>query len=208
MTVQPKHQHRVVRLLTGSLAALALTAGATAVGTAAAAPARAEAYHHTDPAHDVVDRQSTDATDTIPAPHQRTVDITRWNAAYRHSAVVSTMHVRDLVRGPWNAIWFLKTPDKDEYSLVLRHTDSGIEMGLLHNHQTVPCTGLAKQARYGKDTLSVSVPRSCLGKPRYVRVEPDTGLTDSAGHDYEDNGMRDGALNYTEIAYGPRLHRG
>jgi hypothetical protein len=205
MTTQSPRRRQSTRLLSGSLATLALAVGSTAV----AAPALAETYRHADPAHDAVDRQSTDATDTVPTPHNRSADLTRWTATHRHRTVTSTVHLRDVTHGQWAVGWLLQTPHTDtKWAVEVTHLDNSHGVALVRDHQRVPCDGLSRRIRFDRDTVRISVPRSCLGRPRWVQVDPASDAYDAAGHDFEDNGMRDGTLNYTDIAWSPRVHRG
>lgn len=182
-----------------------LTASFVALVVALPAPALAESTSHSDATQDVL-RYTSDGW--VPAPHNRTADITRFTAAHDRGAVTSTVHVRKLA-GQWNMIWFIRTSDKVRYDLGIVHYDGTRELKLMKDRQKVPCPGLTKKIRAGADEVTVSVPRTCLDKPRWVRVGPTAGALSADGSTtYSDNALLVGQINETSVAYGPRLSRG
>ena len=182
-----------------------LTASFVALLVALPTPALAESTSHADARQDVLRYTSNGY---VPAPHNRTADITRFTAAHQRDAVTSTVHVRKL-DGQWDMIWFLRTSDKVRYDVGIVHFDGTREFKLMKDRKKVPCPGLSKKIRAGADEVTVSVPRTCLDKPRWVRVGPTAGALGADGStQYVDNALLVGKINETSVAYGPRLSRG
>jgi hypothetical protein len=56
------------------------------------------------------------------------------------------------------------------------------------DRRTARCRGITHTVDYARETISVSVPRSCLGNPRWVQVTPGAVGMTPAGDVYVDNG--------------------
>jgi hypothetical protein len=70
-------------------------------------------------------------------------------------------------------------------------------------HKRVHC-GVRHTIDYLANTVVIKVPRSCLGKPRWVQVS-DEAISRTDSLIYVDQG---GAGSTEELVYGPRIRRG
>jgi hypothetical protein len=106
-----------------------------------------------------------------PAPARDHGDIAVFKVAHRSTAVVGTVKVRTLTRPDrlFGAVLQLRT-GQATYSVVVYRTKVGepfeaqFDGGGRHS-----CARLRYHLDYGRDTVKISVPRSCLGDPAWVR---------------------------------------
>lgn len=110
-----------------------------------------------------------------------TVDVIRAVAAHRPRVVTSLTRVLDLRRvgrfqefdtrilTPTNAfaVWVVARKDNRAGRHVLFSFDTG---------ERVRCPGLAHDIGYGTNRVTVSVPRTCIGKPNWVRLSLQNSL--------------------------------
>ena len=106
-----------------------------------------------------------------PAPARRHGDIAAFKVAHRDAAVVGTVTVRRLTRHDrfFGAVLQLRT-GQATYTAVVYRTAVGqpleaeFDGGGKH-----ACAGLRHHLDYRHDTVRISVPRTCLGHPAWVR---------------------------------------
>ncbi|WP_244929994.1 hypothetical protein [Nocardioides sp. W7] len=156
---------RVATLLT------ALTLLATPV--VAAGSAQAGSWSHRDAKGDVV-RGSAAGDGAVEDPSDQATDITRLKVNHGPGKVTVTLVVRDLKGGDHAVVGRLVTPEGDYSVTYLRSAD--LKMFTLTDDAAgadtpdVPCRGKRISFDASGDRIRITVPRTCLGSPKWVRV--------------------------------------
>lgn len=185
---------------------IAVLAGMT---LALPAPAGAESMRHRDARHDVVRAALDGPSDAAaePAPRNVNADILRVQVNHRRDRLTSTLTLRKLPTKNWVAAWEIRTDAPQLFQLDLFRYGNLKDFTLLRNGRDVTCPGLDKLIDAGNRTVWVSVPRSCLDNPRFVRVGVGVGA-ESGKSDFADDGLRDHGVNDEGALLGPKLRRG
>ncbi len=101
--------------------------------------------------------------------------------------------------------------NKLSYELVLFKSEGlGLAGGFgltTKRGKTIKCAGKSKEISVTDDLIEMSVPRKCLGSPRWIKVgigainyiEPDF---------FGDDALRSGIRTDGDLVYGPKLKRG
>jgi len=174
-----------------------VVAAAAALLSLASVPATAETWHDRDARHDVRSLVFTldDLEDdpcgfgqSHPAPQDRTRDITRLAVDHGPDAVVVTVRFARLAgrREQTGIELGLRTGSSAFTVQVYRKPRGGPELQLLELDQVgypesfgscggraldmVECTGLTVDPDRHRDELAVTIPRSCLDDPQWVRA--------------------------------------
>jgi hypothetical protein len=159
--MHPRHAHRFWRGLA--------VGGAVVVMALPAAAAYGQTAVRHDPAHDVVrERFSTDGSE-VAAAHNKTADVVLVRYTHTNRQVETTMRIRDY-GGHWEYWEDIKTPTR-KY-LVVGGGRGGHQRFDLYTGSgyVLTCDGLSATVDRIRNTFRVSVPRSCLGQPRWVRA--------------------------------------
>lgn len=183
---------------------------ALAVATAAAvlvpAAAQANSYTSTDTTNDVV-VVTLPGGSTVPAADRAEGDIVSSQVKHKASAVILTMHFRELTPGQTALHWYgIKTGKMTR--IVLFQTDAAHPSGraalFKPNSKRVSCrVGFAVD--FTANSASVKVPRSCLGMPKWVRVAmQEAAPATASGQAYVDDSRNNGGFL---PVYGPRVRR-
>lgn len=176
---------------------VAATAGLAAVlsTVAVAAPASAEVLSKSDPAGDVSDVAGQESDKT----HGDTVDV-RLEHARRLVRVRLDYLALDRVGALIQQSIRIETPTQNFYATA-RAQPGNWGGDLLFSGGA--CNGAETRFDYGADRFALSVPRGCLGNPRWVRV----GVGTSTYADDQDFGTFDDALQRQQDLYytGPKL---
>ncbi|GGF32234.1 hypothetical protein GCM10011519_02030 [Marmoricola endophyticus] len=203
---------------------LALAAAGVLALLAPTAPALAARHTTVDRQHDVqhVETSFDDASGPAPAvdPAQAEGDVTALRVVHGPHRVRMVMQYAALSRPSGSQDAFhafrLKTPGHRYYDLFLdahRGRPQG-ERDFSHAYRFSPvrCKGLRTHIDYARDSVTASIPRSCLGNPRWVRVggaaatfAVDVDAETFSG--YLDDASLPGQLR-DYIKLGPRVRRG
>lgn len=191
------------------LAALAGTvATAGALLLAGASSAQADTTSYTDAAGDVTSFTYVDGSDPVvaEAPTRRRGDVRRVRLAHHESRVVVRYSMRDALSSEYGLFYGIRTPQAD-YSLVRFRFAEGKSVALTKGSSTKPirCSGISWDIDHEAATVGMSIPRSCLGSPRWVRVG--AGVATFAGDErsYWDDALRTG--DNADIRLSSRLYR-
>ena len=176
------------RLLSlSSAVAAGVLAGATA-GPAAAAQLRVD-----DARHDVW--VSTDATTSTPSPDTTLGDVTRATVQHAGSRIVVRIKLRDLARTGAYAQYTVRLQDRRTAmvrEVVLEaspHNWAGtVRVFKPHGDQVSGCR-VDHRIDYARNTVTVTVPRSCLHRPRAVRAAIGVYRADRRGAFYADDAL-------------------
>jgi hypothetical protein len=150
---------------------IALAAGVLA-SMVLAAPASADTVTHTDALHDVV---KFDGDNQTNAPTVKEGDVRRVTVAHTSGRVVVRLKYAELSRvNSWGAIALVRTSAGKQFELDLEAASGiGWQGKLTVSHatgSTIACPGADRKVDYALDTVRFSVPRGCLGDPRWVKV--------------------------------------
>lgn len=146
--------------------AAAATVAATAVLSFAAA-AQADVARHADRRHDV---QQYDARGgRAPAPRVANPDITRIVVRHGEHRVTIRMTARQVTRTTLAGVADIRTPHHRYELLAMFDKDAAI-LYRSEDRAVVRCDGITTTRRTGRDVLVMSVPRRCVGSPRWVRA--------------------------------------
>jgi hypothetical protein len=192
-------------------AALGAFAATTALVLAPAA-ANAETKSHTDATGDVfVSPESDQNGDNFtPATGRVEGDITAIRVSYRPRAVKVVLRYRQLSRTGLLNFDYLRVRSNVSVRQVQVTGFKGKWAGAAEmdnaNDKKVACSGLRHTIDYTYDRVTVVIPPSCLGNPRWVRIGAIGGSLDSAYNTYADD-ARSSSLGENPVL-GTRVHRG
>jgi hypothetical protein len=177
------------------------------VAAAVLAPTAAEAksYTSTDTANDVVD-VTMPAGSTTPAPDRAEGDILATRVVHKARVVVLTMRFQQLTRGQTALHWYGIRTGKITRVAIMQ-SDAGHPGGVVRlfkpNGNKVSCR-VGHVMDYTAKTATVKVPRSCLGRPRWVKVAMQEATPVSSSQIYVDDSRSKGGFL---PVYGPRVRR-
>jgi hypothetical protein len=150
---------------------LALAAALTVMAPTAA---EAATYHHTDSTHDVVMVPDEGST-TTPEPTRMSGDILGSTVIHGKNRVVMQMRYAQLVKtNDFVFHYFSVATNKNKVRNFLLFASPGKLEGRVSREtgkgKPFRCKGVHWSIRYASGTATVSVPRRCLGRPKWVRV--------------------------------------
>jgi hypothetical protein len=161
--------------------------------------------------------------DPVLDPSWTNGDITLFSARHRHHRVTARLKLAELRRGP-GELWvshrfrFLTSRGGGFEVLGTVGLDGGGPQGVwrLSAGRNLRCRGLRHAIDYRANTVGISVPRSCLGRPRWVRVGAETSSYSEAQEMHRsDDALFNGQHASPEppappdaLPFGPRLRRG
>lgn len=180
-----------------TVAALTLSTALVAGTTALAAPAHAERWTHDDAVGDVVRDTSGELT---TVPERTSPDITRVVANHKGRNLTIKVRTRSATRGAFMATAMFRTPNKRLMLMASRIPMFGTSLDLYdmnskRDDPRVRCPGMKHTFDKSRTVMTTTIPRSCLGNPRWVRFSIDLTTVDLFSDDddsYSDDGLRDG----------------
>jgi len=173
-----------------------LAAAALALGSSTAASAAT--WSHRDATGDVRS-MDPDTQATAPAPGHRNTDVTSWRVRYAGSTVgVSITTARSLSRSGY-AYLQVATPAAI-YELYAGKTTSRTH--LIRNGEELTCSGLRPRYDGTHHRLQITLPRRCIGAPRWVSIAASTVSPGTTR--YFDDATRTGG-DLSALAFSPRL---
>lgn len=200
---------------------LALTAAAVLVVGAPTA-ASAQTYRHTDPAGDVThDSYNFDTDEEVETvdPTIAEGDVIGSTVKHNPRKVITTLTFRELTVTDdlSQFIVGIRSSNKvNRFVVVTADSDHprGVQQFVKTNGRKASCRGLSHAVDYTANTVTITVPRACLSRPRWVsvgaaseRIAADDATTPSDTIDaYIDDAHRTGLGD--DITYSPRLRRG
>jgi hypothetical protein len=193
-------------LVSGLVAAL--------VALSTATPAVAGDYVHTDGAGDMYRVLNRDAS--APAPDQVEGDISRVQIKHNRRYVQLFMTVREAKRETLNTFFFftLQNGRKQVTDVTVgTYPAQGFPDGVLtikdgRTHRDKRCRGL-KGFKISWDTnlVAVTIPRTCVKRPKYLRVQAVSAVDYDTTQDFIDDGQSAGNPD-THTAWSPWVRRG
>lgn len=181
---------------------VAVVVAALLLTTLVVTPADAATQTTKDATRDVY-KQGADGVPRLD-PSNRKHDIVRAGAVHRGPVLTLWVEVRRLGSTAYIANWDVKTPS-DRWALHYDKREGPAYTSLFHGQSEVlDCAGLRGKALPRKDRVVVTVPRACIGRPRWIR------FGSSFGHDsetviYIDDARIDAGFFTNRARLGPRL---
>ncbi len=108
--------------------------------------------------------------ESVPAPDYAGVDVLRTTVAFGANRLRVGVRFRALERDPFQiTVVRVKTPDR-AFDISVERLGGKPIATIGRGPEDVECRGLAAKVDLGADTVTVSLPASCLDDPRWVQV--------------------------------------
>ena len=192
---------------------LRLLAAALPLGLLAPAAAHAEKVVTEDAAGDVVTLPDGSTSESTPAPDYAGVDVQRTTVAHGDRRLSVVVGFRALERNPFHLTLLRVMTPSGRYDVAVERLGGKPVASLAGGPGDAECRGLKAKVDLGADTVSLSMPTTCLGSPRWVRLRVGSvaASSDTAqpemGAAYVDDAYRAGEVR-DRLALGPKVHRG
>lgn len=174
------------------------------LGVGLTSPAYAEKHVADDPAGDAV--VSSAVIDYQPAPDHTDADVVRSTVSHRRGSVVIRLRLRDLhrvtTRDQLQVIVKLKTPQRRWYVTLTQRQGKRAQVQFSGPN---PCTPARPVVSPADDLIRISLPRTCLKKPRWVQVGSSVAFGNAHAY-FQDDPLRSGAYS-DRWQLTPRLKR-
>lgn len=157
--------------------------------------------------------ESGELGEAVPAPDYAGVDVVRTAVAHGAHRLRVNVTFRALERDPFQFTVIRVSTPQGNYDIIVERLGGKPITSIDGGRKTVDCDGLKAKVDLGADTVTTSLPTSCLDTPRWVQVgvgaialaadqdSPELGAL------YADDAHRDGAIR-DNIAKGPKVRRG
>lgn len=207
----------MVQLKRGRRLVWAATAGISMVLTMVTPSAYAAKQVTKDARHDVaaisVDSLFGDYQIT-PAPTEASSDITRSVINHRRTRLVTKVHFRDAQPRKAPVLLLLITTPTDRYEAFYgkgQGVGGGPDFELTQGFSSdqITCKGVKLSFDLDTDVASISIPRRCLGSPRWVRMRIGSMGEEASGNFILiDDAHREGMRRDLVLVNGSRIRRG
>ena len=169
--------------------------------------AHAEKLKTTDASGDVV-QFSEDFASTSPAPDDQSTDILKSTTNYSKHRVTVKLKLRDLTSAGFHGAFADIKTNQKRYSLSLfKDPEAGSDLALDSNGAGIKCQGkMKKKISASRDLIKMSVPSSCLGNPRWIRISVAT-LTIQESGTLADDALRTGLKPSGNLTFSSKLKR-
>ncbi|WP_193609038.1 hypothetical protein [Nocardioides lijunqiniae] len=191
-------------LLSSALVSPLLVAGA----------AHAETWSHRDAVRDVVAVSYVDDDmEMTPAPRNRRADVRRITVDHGAEELRITMRLRRLTGGNKIVTSTVRSSGRSiaHASLVRGDGKNHLDVQAFEEDGVVRCRGAEGVFRPRRDTVTLTIPTTCLGEPDWVRVQAlyatfsNDPSTDTA---MMDDPLRRDFRSLTRNGWSPRIHVG
>ena len=175
--------------------------------------AHAEKVVTEDPAGDVVTIVGDDLDQATPAPEQTGADVVRTVVAHGDNRVAVTVHFRGLRHDPFHFTAIRVRTPRSTYDVLVERLGGTPITSLYRGEHEVECRNLKGRVDLRTDTVGVTLPATCLGSPRWVRMGVGAVALESDPTDEEhavtggDDAHRAGEVR-DDLAWGPKVRRG
>lgn len=184
----------------------------TALLFSSAGLASAQRWVHADPSGDAVTLIDDESTPTV-APDQKQGDVVQTTISHTRTKVVIRVRMRAVPRDDWMAFGVVRTP-RATFDLMQMKLGGGRHFAITKGDGDRDVRCAAKSSRIDRTALVFTVPRSCLGNPRWIRagvgvVTFDGSFLDESEEElatYADDALRRSIGD--DIRLSPRLRRG
>lgn len=157
--------------------------------------------------------ESVDLDEAIPAPDHEGADVVRTAVAHGAKRLRVSVAFRALERDPFQFIVIRVRTPRGKYEVLVERLGGKPITTIDRGRETVDCDGSGAKVDLRADTVTASLPTSCLDAPRWVQIG--VGAVSVSGQQgnpelaavYADDAHRDGAIR-DNIATGPKVRRG
>lgn len=178
------------------------------------AAAHAEKVVTEDTVGDVVNLDGSSATlQGSPAPDYAGVDVVRTAVAHGANRLRVVVRFRALERDPFHFTVIRLVTPQGKYDVIVERLGGSPISNLEGGRDAADCRGLKAKVDLGADTLTTTLPTSCIGSPRWVQVgvgavavSADQGSPELVAG-YADDAHRAGEIR-DSLAKGPKVRRG
>lgn len=211
-----RHVPRTPLLPVGLALACAVPLG-PAPGALAATPARGDEARPSirvmqDPLFDVRQPAEANSDEYVGAPERTVGDITKVRLRHRPHRVTVKIHTQELAEpeGEDYQVIFagahLRTTRDSFYVYLVRDTEGRVLLFGRDGEEPRRCRGIRRDFDLERDLVRISVPRSCLERPRWVRAVGSMAYSWPGGGDgdYYVDTAPDSSLTDPVRAYDPR----
>lgn len=215
--------------LAGALGVLALLAPTAVLATPTSAAAERGVL--TDPAGDVVRTDmglgegEEDDGDRSFAPDEKGADVRRLVARHGRTSLTITMRYRDLTRGSkrLSTSFMIQAPREQflfaEVTMGRERSGDRATFSSFSDEEPARCRGLRHEVSIASDTVRVTIPRRCLGRPAWVRVSGNaiatpfgqfgpSGPSEAPAHFWQDTAGADAYRPFSMPGQTRRIHAG
>ena len=182
--------------------------------------AHAEKVVTEDPAADVLtlgptEQGGDDLDNLLPAPENLTADVVRTTVDHRESRLRVRLDLRDLGRSrTYFAVLEVRTPD-GTFEVETENLGRRAKVDMTRRGHAIECQRLRAAGDQASSRVTVTIPTSCLGDPRWVQVGAGVAsvetVTSADGAEemavFADDAHRVGEIR-DMIAVGPKVRRG
>jgi hypothetical protein len=156
-----------------------------------------------------------DDTQTLtPQPAVKGIDVVKSVVKHTRKKVAVKVKMRDL--GRLGATEFaelsavMETDRKPHSAFVFKGGSGPTGFELVRGKKTIKCRGAKKKFSAAKDVVRMSLPRSCVGNPRWIRVTVAVFATntDFPNEILVEDGLRQGINRKGTLRISPKLRRG
>lgn len=139
--------------------------------------------------------------DTSAAPTNQSVDVVRFVTSHRRR-VSMLVEVREL--GEHISMSYAIRTNNGRGAAFLENEGGTVFAGLTFKGEAVCQARIQAKVDQGADTVLFSVPRTCLGRPRWIRTGAVAITGDGTGL-WLDDARRNAAPDQDDIKLGPRI---
>lgn len=181
---------------------------ATMVAVPLAGPAHAEKFVIADAKRDVVNVDYV-SEDQTPVPDNATADVVKAKINHTRGAVRFRVRLRDLSEPALTGVAADIKTNKRRYSLSFFQSGKRTTLELAQpSGEPITCRGMKRSSNLDTDVVKFSLPRSCLGHPRWVRAGV-IALVVEENAFFADDALRVGDLKPSgNLTFTGRLKRG
>ena len=152
---------------------IALACASTVSGFSVAAHGQGVA--RIDASNDVIHRTYNADDTTVVDPDRANGDILRFRAAHGRYRLTARFAFRELTKDATTPLIHLSIPtDGSRFAAMAYLDEDNKPRQQLQDAEGQPnrCPGMRSKMDFAEDTLWMAIPRSCLGRPRWVRLGP------------------------------------
>jgi hypothetical protein len=196
-----------------TVAVLTLSTALIGSSAALAAPANAAKWTYDDAVGDVVRESVSSGDEQVPAPEWTRSDITKVVGIHQGRTLTIKIRTRSRAAGFLMTSSIIRTPRKRFWLSSMRMPGlmNGVSLDDTTKSKTPKCRGLHRSFDESRTVMTLRVPRSCLGNPKWVRFSVTTYSADPFSDDdfnYSDDGLREGVSPYGMGKMSPKLRHG
>lgn len=184
----------------------------TALILSSAGLASAQRWTHADPSGDAVTFTDDDESEFVVDPERKQGDVVQTTISHTRTKVVIRVRMRAIPRDDWGAFGVIRPP-RATFQLMQLKFGGARHFSITKNDGERPVRCAAKSSRIDRTALVFTVPRSCLGKPRWIRAGVGVASYDGSFLDEDEDiaSYADDALRRSigeDLRLSPRLRRG